>query len=144
MKVFLLLLILSLEVYLVTTGTIFCFPVCGGCNDLTYTNCTGGSCRNAVAFSKPAGAGGTYSCVKTPYTYYSTGAKWEPTAITPDIPMTYDMGTTVNITVQPLTPSPATIGTCINSSTTYSFYTLFGGDTFSVSHPGVVGNVFYY
>ena len=54
------------------------------------------------------------------------------------------MGTTTNITVQPITPSPATTGTCANSTDTYTFYSLKGGDIFIASHPGVVGNVFYY
>lgn len=76
MKAFLLLLAFSLEVFFVIGGNIFCFPVCGGCNGLTFDACTGGSCRNGIAFSKPSGAGTSYSCVKTWYNYYSTGQKW--------------------------------------------------------------------
>lgn len=41
-------------------------------------------------------------------------------------------------------PSPATTQNCANSTDTYTFFALKGGDTFSVVHPGVVGNVFYY
>lgn len=55
------------------------------------------------------------------------------------------MNVTTNITIQPLSPSPSTAGTCtINGSASYSFYTNAGGTTFTVNHPGVVGSVYYY
>lgn len=72
MKFILLLLFLYLQVY-VTTG-VFCFPVCGGCNAQTYDKCTG-SCQTGTSFSK-SGSLTPFTCVKTPYTYYSGGAKW--------------------------------------------------------------------
>lgn len=76
MKAFLVLLALSLEVFFAMGGNIFCFPVCGGCSGLAFDSCTGGSCQTSMAFQKPGGSGTTFSCVKTSYTYYSTGAKW--------------------------------------------------------------------
>lgn len=81
MKLFIVLLVLSLNLFFGMTATKLCFPICNtGCPDIYYNTCGGGGgsggCKGTMAFSVPGGAGSTYSCIKTPYSYYSTGAKW--------------------------------------------------------------------
>jgi hypothetical protein len=56
------------------------------------------------------------------------------------------MGTRINITVHTLFLSlPATAICQGNSTETYNYYgDLKGGDTMSITHPGVIDNVYYY
>jgi hypothetical protein len=55
------------------------------------------------------------------------------------------MGTTVNITFSQLSIGLGTTTTCTNGWSTYIFYGgLTGPDIFTVNHPGVSGNVFYW
>ncbi len=71
-----LLLIISFQVSLISSA-FFCFPACNSqCGGSAYVNCQGSVCQGGSEFYKPSYAGGTYTCIKSPYTYYSTGAKW--------------------------------------------------------------------
>ncbi len=139
------LLIICLQVYLMSSST-FCFPTCSGCSGVNYNDCQGTGCRTGSGFSKPSSAGGTYTCTRSWYTYYSTGAKWEPCAQSPDIPGTFTMGKSVNITIMPLTMSLTTQQTCSGGGwESYIYFgDLRGGDVMLVTHPGVIDNVYYY
>lgn len=145
MKLLLVLLLFLLQIGLIS-GLTFCFPECGGCNGVAYNQCTGGSCKSGTQFVQPAVTAGGYACVKKTYAYYSTGVKWEPCAISPDIPTSYDMGTSINITVQTLTMSFPTTSTCLGSgSDVYTYFgDLTGVDVMTITHPGVVNNVYYW
>ncbi len=61
------LLILCLQVSLISSAS-FCFPTCVVCGGSAYYNCQGSSCNSG--FYKPSYAGGTFTCIKSPYTYY--------------------------------------------------------------------------
>ncbi len=145
MRYILILLIISVQVSIISSAT-FCFPTCSGCNGVNYNSCSGTGCRSGSGFSKPGSAGSTYTCTRSWYTYYSTGAKWEPCAQSPDIPGTFTMGTSVNITIQPLTMSVTTQQTCSDGGWEIYIYfgDLRGGDTMLVTHPGVIDNNVYY
>lgn len=76
MKAIKIIFILSLITTLSKTQTIFCFPLCSNCDGPDYNQCKGANCRPGINFVKGPPNGPDYSCIKTPYTYYSTGAKW--------------------------------------------------------------------
>lgn len=101
MKTIQIIVILSLFVSACWSQTRFCFPLCQQCDGPTYSQCRGTNCRGGTSFLKGTVTGSNFECTKAPYTYYSTGAKWEPTAVSTDIPAPspYTMGMTVNITL---------------------------------------------
>ena len=147
MKTIQIIIILSLFVFMCWSQWRFCFPLCSQCDGPAYSQCRGTICRSGTSFIRGTVTGSNFECTKAPYTYYSTGAKWEPTAVTTDVPAPtpYTMGTTVNITLSTLSLSTGATKTCSNGWTSYTYFSgLTGPDTLTINHPGVSGNVFYW
>ena len=121
--------------------------MCGTCDSPDWDHCKGGSCRAGTGFSKPGGASDPYFCTKTGYNYYSqTSQKWEPCGRSPDIPATYEMGNSTNVTVQAMTISPSNqVSTCTGGNGDYIYYgDLTGPSVLTIIHPGVTDNVFFW
>ena len=143
-KVLLSLLIGLCLVQLATS--MFCFPLCSNCWGVNYNECLSG-CRSGTGFSKPGSAFGTFSCVKSWYSgYYSTNAKWQPCGRSPNIPSTYAMGNTVNVTVEPLTSDPAPAGNCNGwSKGNYNYYGDYAATAaVSITRPAVIDPVYFW
>lgn len=147
MKSIQIIVILSLFVFIGQSQQRFCFPVCSQCDGPAYNQCKGTGCRGGTSFVKGTVTGSNFDCIKASYTYYSTGAKWEPTAVSADVPSPtpYSMNTTINITLSTLSLSMGTSKNCSNGWTSYTFFGgLTGPDVLTINHPGVSGNVFYW